>query len=495
MAEIPIRFGTPETFARVRTLLEESSYDDATLERRRVSKEDPWPAYPDGIVPEGGDAAEALLGVFLREGNIGKERLRTLLGGDGVDALVELGLLEEAGGEQYAPRVRMRPLGGVYVVFDLSKRNQSVAVDVVYPPDGKNTVEYLSFLPTSYCEDYLEACGGSGIAALLAAKRFAGHASSYDIADRSTQFARFNALLNGLENFSAETGDTYEPAGEKMFDRIAVHPPYVPVLRPKYIFHDGGEDGEQISKKHITDLPGRLKPGGRMYCRCLGTDRAGAPFEERIREWLGEKEEEFDIALLVMQWFGPTQYITRALMKDEAKAEDLGEWKKVFARDKIEQFLLSFIVIQRHAEKRPKFTVRRNMGPKTGPAELQWLVDWETERAKGLESEAVLMSRLQAGEAVGLSTNHVLEEGEWRTARQMLEVEYPFPLKCDIDDVGLQILLRLNGQTTGMDLLHGLIADGLIGSTADPRRFAMAVGGLVGGGFVRVEGFAPPGVG
>ena len=54
----------------------------------------------------------------------------------------------------------------------------------------------------------------------------------------------------------------YAPAGERQFDRIVVHPPYVPVLRPKYIYHDGGDDGEQIVRRAVTEMFPYLAPGG-----------------------------------------------------------------------------------------------------------------------------------------------------------------------------------------------------------------------------------------
>jgi len=44
-------------------------------------------------------------------------------------------------------------------------------------------------------------CAGSGIAALIAAPN-ATHAWAADLTERSTHFARFNAQLNGFDNFT-----------------------------------------------------------------------------------------------------------------------------------------------------------------------------------------------------------------------------------------------------------------------------------------------------
>src|SRR5262249_44210710 len=143
----------------------------------------------------------------------------------------------------------------------------------------------------------LELCSGSGVAALIAGKNFARRATAIDIAERSTRFAEFNARLNGLANVAALAGDLYAPVAGRQFDVITAHPPYVASFGTEMIYRDGGEDGEQISRGIIAGLAEHLRPGGLFYCHCMMTDRKGAPLEQRIREMLGPRHEEFDVVL------------------------------------------------------------------------------------------------------------------------------------------------------------------------------------------------------
>src|SRR6202043_1895448 len=179
--------------------------------------------------------------------------------------------------------------------------------DIVYPALTKSARQFIDFTSFEPCDDFLELCAGTAPAALLAS-RTAKNIWATDIAERSIDFAKFNAALNGIHNVTFALGDLYQPLEGLTFDRIAAHPPYVPVLQTAEIFYGGGEDGEEITKRIIAELPARLKPGGRFYCRTLGTARPGVSFENRIREWLGEKRQEFDVALFTLQTFEPRQF-------------------------------------------------------------------------------------------------------------------------------------------------------------------------------------------
>ena len=172
--------------------------------------------------------------------------------------------------------------------------------DAVYPAITKNTRAFLASLPRTSCGRFLEVCAGSGIAALLAAPH-AQHVWSADLTERATHFAEFNAQLNGFDNFSAVAGDLYTPVAGSTFDRIAAHPPYVPTADISVIYRDGGADGEQITRRVIKELPPYLAPGGVCYCTCVATDRAGAPLEARIREWLGPAGNALDVMMVVMR--------------------------------------------------------------------------------------------------------------------------------------------------------------------------------------------------
>src|SRR2546428_3917539 len=63
----------------------------------------------------------------------------------------------------------------------------------------------------------------------------------------------------------------------------------MPVLRPAEIYYDGGEDGEQLTRRILEGLLQHLNPGGRLYCRTLGSDREEAPFERSEERRVGKE--------------------------------------------------------------------------------------------------------------------------------------------------------------------------------------------------------------
>lgn len=493
MADIPVHFAGPETFARVRGFFENAGYDAAFFNRlvgelKRSASIPPRGAMVDPALP----LAEILLRLFLG-GRITETDFRRVAGDQHLEDLLELGLVRLEDGVLRTP-VRLRPLFDFYVISDQQMYDDHFPDDFVHAPDDMNSISYLSYVPLSPCEDFLEACGGSGVAALIAARHYAGKAWSSDIAERSSTFARFNAALNGVENFTAVTGDAYEPLGDRTFDRIAVHPPYVPVLRHSYLFHGGGQDGEQITKRHVIDAPKHLKPGGRLYCRCMATDRTGEPFEARIRQWLGERHSEFDVVLQVLGYVDPWRFLTKSVRTGRTKPEDLAEWETVFKTLGIEKMLMSVFVIQRHDSAREPFTLRREEGPYSGPRELEWLLTCETARAKQ-GPQIILDARLTASRSATLNIVHTPQDGDWQMRRQYVEVIHPYPLKYEIDPFSAYVLPRMNGTRTGKELFDSLINEGVIRPDDVPTamtNFANGLANLVTGGYVIAEGFEPP---
>ena len=76
-------------------------------------------------------------------------------------------------------------------------------------------------------------------------------------------------------------------------------------------------------RRIIEGLPRFLSPGGRFYCQTLASDREEDLLEERIRKWLGEREAEFDLALITETAREPADFIGRAMQKGTHRREEL----------------------------------------------------------------------------------------------------------------------------------------------------------------------------
>ncbi|MCX6630450.1 MAG: class I SAM-dependent methyltransferase [Candidatus Solibacter sp.] len=159
----------------------------------------------------------------------------------------------------------------MYIASDRWSNPDGTAIDTptdaVYPAFIATTRLFLELLPKGTCDNFLDLCAGTGIAALVAAKNGARHACASDITERCSMFAEFNRRLNAIPNVSIATSDLYRNLDRQTFDCIVAHPPYVPTLSPKWIFYSGGEDGEQVTRGIVEGLPLHLRDGG-TFCAC-----------------------------------------------------------------------------------------------------------------------------------------------------------------------------------------------------------------------------------
>jgi hypothetical protein len=318
------------------------------------------------------------------------------------------------------------------------------------------------------------------------AARAAKQAWASDIAERSTHFAVFNAELNGVGNMKAVLGDLFEPVEGQMFDRIAAHPPYMPVLRPAEIYYDGGEDGEQLTRRIVQGLMKHLKPGGRLYCRTLGTDRADGPFEQRVREWLGEAEREFDVALFISKNLEPARFAIDSAVRKSAGQAEVNQWRALFERLGVKEILTGTLVAQRRESKRPVFTIRRSLAPGVDSTVTERVLRWETELVSCPSSEAVLGVKPMASPRLQLIVRHRLEAGEFAAQDFSLTTDHPFLMDCKVQPWMGSLLTRCDGTKTMSELYGECRQEGWIQADTPPLEFVNLVGLLISGGFLDV---------
>ena len=268
------------------------------------------------------------------------------------------------------------------------------------------------------------------VSAALVASRYAGQTWAADITERATRFARFNAALNGIANCTAVQGDLYEPLQGESFDRIVAHPPYMPALHQKYIFRDGGEDGEQITRRIIGGLPEHLGPGGRFYCTCMLTDRKEARAEARIRQMLGAAQDDFDVALVTLQTYRPTEYYVRLALEGRATLEEVAQRHEIFTRLEVDHLVYCSMVIQRRAEVREVFTARRQVGSGMGLLEMEWLLRLELALARPEMLPQLVEARPLVSSRTRLHLTHGIKNGEWVADECTLTTAWPFAVEA-----------------------------------------------------------------
>lgn len=480
----PLRWGTSAQFEQLRAVLEQAAYTEAAIcERYGISGIHQFPKSHAQPRPAPRDALELLCRLFLESESVEDHTVDSILPSLARELLQFFGLMAHQE-NSYRATVMLYPTQSLYIASD----STTAQPDAVYPAITRQTRSFLAMLPPRPCEYFLEMCAGTGIAALVAARRWARHAWACDITRRAVDYAEFNRRLNGIENMTVLRGDLYEPVAGMTFDRIVAHPPYVPALHPQQVFRDGGEDGEQITRAIIAGLPRHLRAGGSFYCAALGSDRKSAPFEMRLRKMLGEASGEFDILLASREVFTPLEYCLQQCGQDSAA--EISRQQAVFQRLEIQRLLTCAMVMRRRSAAGTVVTIRRQMGPETGNAEMEWLLDWETAATDPAHLERVLDCRPVCSTAIRLRTTHTLQNQQWTLAECSLETEWPFALRAQAPSWSAVLVTRCDGRNTARQHFRALLEQGALPPESSEQDFARFVSRLISGGFLSVPGSA-----
>ena len=354
----PLKIGTAEQFQAFRRFLLESGYtEQAVCRRLKIPSIYDFKTLREGRAGcnEISDRLDGLIRLLMDEESVDSSALAPYLPPDAVRTMEELGLIRPLPGDpsRLEADAVLYPQEGLFVASDHAFRvtegsDGALPEDVVYASITKNTGRFVSILPGNPCETFLELCAGTGIAALIAAARYAEKAWACDLSARCTHFAEFNRRLNGIENVCAMQSDLYSAVEGLQFDRIAAHPPYIPASEQTLMFRDGGKDGEQILRGMIQGLPRFLKPGGRFYALSLATDRENETLEQRIRTWLGEAQNDFDVFVILNGSDKRPDSILKAIAEAKGRLGDFGPRTKLYDQLKVQSVLYGIILLERH---------------------------------------------------------------------------------------------------------------------------------------------------
>jgi hypothetical protein len=285
-----LRIDDPAKIKELREVLDDLHYD--TVLRGLRGKEyfvQPWPDFHEMEmkIERLESPLKACLNLFL----LGKTLQLKEVGWLEVDDLVEIGLLRMEKGEVRTAGYSIIPYLGMYFVLHPPAHYPTSMgrVPVVYM--GRDSYRLGQNLFTEGGE-VLDLCTGSGIIAILAASH-GGRALGVEINQEAANVARFNTILNNLEDrVKILKGDLFEPIGTQRFDIIYANPPFVPVP-PGLVYSlygDGGVDGLKVIRRILEGLDHHLHLGGRFMMVGDAIGDGKAPFFVRILERLSHEK-------------------------------------------------------------------------------------------------------------------------------------------------------------------------------------------------------------
>ena len=232
------------------------------------------------------DGLGDLIRLFQLRASISAERLRNIFSEDEVKLMIALGLISE-NEDEYSGRVDIFSVDGLLIATDhryMLKPADTLSEDpVMYI--GMDSFGLVQSAPRVAVDTVLDLCCGSGVQG-LAAIRYAKKVVAVDVNPRAIRFSRFNAQLNGIENYEAFQGNLYEAVLDQKFDCILANPPFVPSPTEDLKFRDGGETGENILAEIIQGANRHLNDLGRL---CIVTDLVDiTSYESKLSSWWGD---------------------------------------------------------------------------------------------------------------------------------------------------------------------------------------------------------------
>jgi SAM-dependent methyltransferase len=484
----PIRLEPRAAFETLRVALQHADYEEGAVAKRLGGTNlTGVPRLREGRKTLGGevtDANAAYIRLFIDGERLPADDVQRLLGDDAYHACLDLGLLGPVRDDanELVASVMLCPIRGLWLVSDRvplpAEHEQPQPQDFVFSAINELTGHFLDAIDFAPGADVLEMCAGTGVAALLAVKRGAASAVAADITPRCVHFARFNVLLNGLEDrVRVVESDCWSALEGETFDLIVAHPPYVPALAHKFDFRDGGGDGESVSGAVMEGIPAHLRRGGRVVIRAAFTDRKGATIAQRIRGWLGASADEFDLVQLEALEYEPIDAY-KTVTKGGAGFVDLERWLRHFYALGIERFAVCVVELRREAFGRAAVTERRVLSKLLSPGSADWHFRWAQFYASAGSTAAERLAgqtpRVTAGARLAV---HLISDadGAWRNMGTMVETDWPAHGVLDAPPL-LATLLELCDGTRELDaLLAGLHDAGLIDDEVGPTEIANLV--------------------
>ncbi len=403
--------------------------------------------------PAGEDDAKALLAsLFLQAADIPKQRADEVLPAPGVEPLLELGLVELVD-RAYRAAVLLYPLAGLHIASDFPGRDLA-GEDFVFPAISQQTWEYLSILPDTPCDSFLEIGTGSGAAALLAA-RYARAVTATDISPRCLHFAEFNRRLNAVEGVRFLHSDVFDalPPGET-YDRIAAHPPYVPWTGEQEAYRHGGPDGEAVLRRVLAGLEQRLRPGGTCHLAAMGLDTRDTPLEHRIRGML--EPMPADLLVAERETLSPLEFVLPWKEGEDMSFEEAWGLSQVLQAAGATALVRCSILIGRPLGDCQNRTFRRRAGPAAGALEL---AEELARERREWSWESLLAAAPELAGEVQLETLSLPSEEGWQPRTRILESANPFVFRTDCPQWTADLLPQLDGRRTLGELLEPLAVD------------------------------------
>jgi len=248
------------------------------------------------------DDIRAYLELFFWEKEVSKFKNKDIL-----EVLQKAGLITKHNNGYYA-NVMVYPLRDKFIVTDfvfsfrhkktikIGRKNRELFVrkrDQVWAMLPHETPQIINNLAVREGDVVLDLATGSGAIALFCADK-AKKVYATDINPKAIDYAKFNAILNNLEDkIEFRIGDLFSPVRNLKFDYIVWNGPTV--AAPSVSNHEGtyalsdfgGPDGADFTRRFIDGVSSFIKKDFTIqwYDSCLGNRKRGVSIDYLVKKF------------------------------------------------------------------------------------------------------------------------------------------------------------------------------------------------------------------
>jgi hypothetical protein len=502
-SQSPLRIGTPEEFAEVRSAVKVASYDEATIYQTLKIEE---MSEVGGIdfrkidFSKVSQQFELLFRLFFGQRSVPLADVERVLQPETLRAFLSLGLLGsgEFGVDNLYAKVLLYPVAGFLIASDRHTNPDgshfTAPSDIVFPAIYGGTLRFLRLLPQGAADDSLDLCAGSGIGAFVLS-RCSHRAVSSDVTQRAAHFAAFNGVLNDLGNVEIVCGDLYDGVSGRTFDRIIAHPPYVPSLSNTTIWRDGGVTGELLVKRIIEGLPQYLRAGGISCVVSLGLDTSEGEFEDRARGWLRESAKEFDIIFASTNERTPSQILRDLTERDPGLGPNqLQKLSEAFDDAGVVKIPYGALMVRRHAatDRHNGWTLRTRLSDVTEGSDFENTFAFHTRLLEAKFVNSLAQSRPAFAPRLQVTATHVVYEGALVPAEFIFETDKPFNARGRVDRWMVPMFTRFDGSLTPEEIYASAQSNDDLPEGFGLEDFTHLVARMIERGFLTLPDNRPP---
>jgi hypothetical protein len=312
-----LTFKNPDDFTRLRDVFEKAGYTDQRVLEVIGVKD--YPSMKGTDVPlllrrtEDRSPLNTLIRLFLIETRCDVEAVKRAVSPLKLKTLMEAGIVQ-MDGPFVTAAVKLMPYKNFHIAFDLPCMLQSGSKKNYVMGIGSSTLTLANLTIRKQSQQTLDLGAGCGIHAFLAA----GHSNrviATDLNPRAVRFAEFNARLNNLSHVLCLEGDLFGPVKGKKFDLVVTNPPFVISPETQYIYRDGGMEGDQITRKIVSQVPEFLNEGGYCQILCNWAEIRGQDWRDRLHKWFDGtscdawvlRSESLDAETYALTWIRHTE--------------------------------------------------------------------------------------------------------------------------------------------------------------------------------------------